>query len=138
TADAGGLDPPEGGRSPEAIRARMDERNWRGVLREENNRSLVIRATYGRVRILFTGDLSYEGERRLLRTRAVRKKLRAEVLKLGHHGIRSSAAPWLQAVRPRYAFACVGEYGGRMRHPWPDLLARLRGLRVRALRTDRD
>jgi competence protein ComEC len=130
------LNPPAGGKPPEEIRGRRDEHNWRSVLREENNRSLVVRATYGRIRFLFTGDLSYEGEAKLLSERRLRSKLRAEVLKLGHHGIRSSGAAWLRAVRPRHAVATVGEYDGKMRRPWPEVMWRLREIGARVLRTD--
>jgi competence protein ComEC len=135
------LHPPAGGKPPEEIRGNIDDRNWRSVLRQENNRSLVLRATYGKVSFLFVGDLSYEGERALLsalRGRRARKALRAEVLKLGHHGIRSSSEAWLEAVRPRFAVATCGEYEGKERSPFPDLLQRLRRRRVQLLRTDRD
>lgn len=131
------LNPPPGGEPPAELRGSADGRGWRRILREENNRSLVLRATFGKVRFLLTGDLSYEGERRLLSRAALRRRVRAEVLKLGHHGIRSSGEAWLAAVRPRYAVATCGEYDGRVRAPWPDLVRRLRRRRIRLLRTDR-
>src|SRR5207244_1186963 len=73
----------------------------------------------------------------LLRARGMRKKVRADVLKLGHHGIRGSSEAWLAAVRPRFAVASCGEYDGRMRPPTGAVVARLRARRVRFLRTDR-
>ena len=102
-----------------------------------NNRSLVLRARFGAHRLLFAGDLMFAGERELLRRQ--RKKLRADVLKLGHHGVYSSSARWLRAVRPRWAIATCGErWGKRGRdHLSSKLLRRLRARRTRLLRTDR-
>jgi hypothetical protein len=64
--------------------------------------------------------------------------LRAEVLKIGHHGSKNSTtSEFLAAVRPRLAIISVGAdnpYG----HPNAELLERLANANVRVLRTDRD
>lgn len=64
--------------------------------------------------------------------------LRADVLKVGHHGSKNSTTPeFLAAVQPRVAVISAGEdnpYG----HPNPELLARLTAAGVRILRTDHD
>lgn len=100
-----------------------------------NNRSLVIRATYGKIRFLFTGDVSFYGERRILATRV---PVRAHVLKLGHHGRGSTSTAWLRAVRPRYAVATCGDtWHGRNDRLPRSLFQRLRRFRVRLYRTDR-
>ena len=64
--------------------------------------------------------------------------LAADVLKVAHHGSRTStSAPLVEAVRPRLAVIGVGRrnpYG----HPSGGVLSRLEASRVRILRTDRD
>jgi len=61
-----------------------------------NDRSLVLRVELEGVRTLLTGDLGVDAEHQLL-TQGV--DLRAEILKLGHHGSRSSSSPaFLEAV----------------------------------------
>lgn len=109
----------------------------RGVI-GTNNRSLVILARFGKRRLLFTGDLMFRGERAMLRVRGLRRKLRADVLKLGHHGVYSSGPRWLRAVRPRWAIASCGDrWGRRWDHLKPSLYARLSRVGAQLLRTDR-
>ena len=61
-----------------------------------NDRSLVVRAEAGGTRLLLAGDLEAASEAALLASGA---DLRAELLKLSHHGSRtSSTAPFLEAV----------------------------------------
>jgi competence protein ComEC len=99
-----------------------------------NDRSLVLMVeVFGR-RLLFTGDLEATGERQILRR--FRHGLKADVLKVAHHGSRSSTtAAFLRAVAPRLALVSAGAnnpYG----HPAKDVLARLRGAGAHVLRTD--
>ncbi len=103
-----------------------------------NSASLVVRACAELSCVLFTGDLDLAGERELLAwTRSRGRSLRSEVLKVAHHGSRtSSGAKFLDAVEPRLALMSAGRrnaYG----HPSPDVLARMERRRVRVLRTDR-
>ena len=92
----------------------------------------------GSFRYLNTGDASVEVEKRILEA-TVADSLRADVLKLGHHGSRtSSAVAWLRAVRPDIAVISAGR-GNRYGHPHAVTLARLDSARVaRVWRTDRD
>lgn len=63
--------------------------------------------------------------------------LRADVLKVGHHGSKtSSAAEFLDAVDPQIAVIQVGKnnYG----HPSPEVLARLTERGIRVFRNDLD
>ena len=99
----------------------------------ENNASLVLRAGCGGARVLLVGDLEKEGENQLLARGA---DVRAEVLKVSHHGSRGATQPaFLAAVRPVVAIVSVGSnpYG----LPHVETLARLRRAGVRVLRTDR-
>ncbi|RMH18317.1 MAG: MBL fold metallo-hydrolase [Acidobacteria bacterium] len=101
----------------------------------DNDRSLVLAASVHGRRVLLTGDLEAAGERRLLR--ASREALAADVLKVAHHGSKtSSTAAFLRAVAPRLALISAGRhnpYG----HPAAPVLARLEGAGIRVLRTDR-
>lgn len=103
--------------------------------RRENNRSLVMRARFGQRSFLLAGDVVGGGERRIL---AAQQKVRADVLKLGHHGVGGTGEAWLRAVGPQFAVASCGLYRrGRSSQPRPALLARLKKHGVRLLRTDR-
>lgn len=71
-----------------------------------NNNSLVFRLEYGRFRMLFTGDAGAEAETRILASGA---DLRADILKVGHHGSAYSSTPeFIRAVSPTFAVISVG------------------------------
>jgi competence protein ComEC len=63
--------------------------------------------------------------------------LRADILKVGHHGSRtSSSEQFLDAVRPRLALVSVG--AGNVYHlPTPMIMDRLAARGAQVLRTDR-
>ncbi len=106
------------------------------AMRGANDNSFVVRVRYGERAILFVGDAEHDEEATLLRASA--PSLRADVLKVGHHGSRtSSTAPFVAAVRPSLAVLSVG-VRNRFGHPHPRTLATLSAAGVRALRTDRD
>src|SRR5213593_3223587 len=100
-----------------------------------NDDALVFRVDYGAVSFLLTSDISAEVESRLIRAQA---PLAVTVLKVAHHGARtSSTPPFLEKVKPALAVISVGRrnpYG----HPSPDTLARLAATGARIYRTDRD
>ncbi len=98
-----------------------------------NDASLVLKVGIGDQAALLTGDVEREGEGALLQDP---QAIRAQVLKVPHHGSRtSSAAPFIAAVRPDVAIVSVG-YRNRYHHPHPEVVERYRGLGVRLLRTD--
>ena len=103
----------------------------------KNNDSLVLRLEYGERSVMLPGDAEKQAEREILAENRV-EALRADVLKIGHHGSKNSTAPeFLAAVQPLVAVISAGEdnpYG----HPSPELLDRLGNAGVRILRTDRD
>lgn len=101
----------------------------------ENDRSLVLRLDWRGVAILLTGDLTQAGEEALLADRA---PLAATVLKVAHHGSRTSTAEDLvNASRPLLAVVSVGARNP-FGHPAPEVLARLGRAGARVYRTDRD
>jgi competence protein ComEC len=101
-----------------------------------NGSSLVLAAeAFGR-RVLLTGDLDARGEARLLRGEA--PWLSCDVLKVAHHGSRTSSSPlFLAAAHPRWGLISVGRHNP-YHHPSPEVLGRLRQRGIAVLRTDRD
>jgi competence protein ComEC len=97
-----------------------------------NDLSVIFTATWGDFDALFTGDASMEVERRILPQLGP-----VELLKVGHHGSRTSTGPALLArVRPEWSVISVGRRN-RFRHPAPEVVVRLEGTGGRILRTDR-
>ncbi|HHL40269.1 MAG TPA: DNA internalization-related competence protein ComEC/Rec2 [Deltaproteobacteria bacterium] len=101
-----------------------------------NDRSLVMKLTYGRRSILFTGDISSDVERRLVAEAG--PALRSDVLKAAHHGSGgSSSAAFIEAVSPGYAVVSAGR-DNRFGFPHAETLRRFAAAGVEVLRTDRD
>ena len=104
-----------------------------------NETSLLLRVSIGRALVyLNTGDATAADERALL-TAWRADSLRADLLKVGHHGSRtSSASDFLAAVRPSVAVISAGR-GNAYGHPHPAVLDRLSMAGVpRVWRTDRE
>ncbi len=98
-----------------------------------NDDSLVLRMRMGGICILFTGDLTEKGEKRIL---GARDNLLADILHVPHHGSKySSSEPFLQAVSPQKAVISVGR-DNRYSHPHPSVLERLRAEGCDVFRTD--
>lgn len=109
-------------------------RIYKGTRSDPNNASVVMLATVHGVRILLPGDAELEAQDDLLATGV---DLRADILKIPHHGSAYSDPAFLQAVHAKLALISVGlnnDYG----HPSPLLLAELARLGVPTRRTDRD
>jgi competence protein ComEC len=84
--------------------------------------------------VMFAGDASAGVERELI---GGGRTLRAQVLKVGHHGSNySTSSAWLATVSPSTAVIEVGENG--YGHPSFALLRRLQASRVDVRRTDLD
>jgi competence protein ComEC len=104
--------------------------------RGPNDNSLVLRVRFGRRAALFVGDSEHEAEHDLVSLGP--ERLRADVLKVGHHGSRTSSSPaFIAAVAPSFAVISVG-VRNRFGHPHPTTLATLRSFGVRVFRTDAD
>ena len=101
---------------------------------DANNLSLVLRVTYGNTRFLLTGDMEDVAEEELVEAGV---DLKADVLKVGHHGSASSTTyRFLREVAPTYgiiSLAAFNEYG----HPHRDPLSRLMDADVTIYRTDK-
>jgi competence protein ComEC len=100
----------------------------------ENNGSLVLLLRLGSRRVLMTGDVEASAERDLVARGA---DLSADVLKVAHHGSRTSTTPaFLERVAPRLALVGVGRRN-RFGHPAADVMERLAASGARVFRTDR-
>ncbi len=94
-----------------------------GVEKSANNLSTVMRLTYGEVSFLLTGDVEQDAERFLVGTRG--PSLQSDVLKVGHHGSRSSTSSgFVRSVAPESAVISAGREN-RYGHPSPDVIQRL-------------
>jgi len=98
-----------------------------------NDSSLTLRVRLGQTAVLLTGDIEASAERQLLiDPRAVR----AQILKVPHHGSRtSSTPPFVAAVAPRIAVISVGA-DNRYGLPSPEVESRYRAAGTCLLRTD--
>lgn len=100
-----------------------------------NNNSVVGRLTYGKFSMMFTGDAEKEEEKTILDKGGT---LKSDVLKVGHHGSRTSTSPaFLKAVSPKDAFISCGQ-GNDYGHPHKVTLDKLEKAKVHVYRTDRN
>lgn len=100
-----------------------------------NNNSIVGRLTYGNFSMLFTGDAEKEEEATILKKGGT---LKSDVLKVGHHGSRTSSSPaFLKAVSPKDAFISCGQ-GNDYGHPHKVTLQKLEKAHINIYRTDRN
>jgi competence protein ComEC len=110
-------------------------RTWTGTRSDPNNNSLVLRVVNRGITVLLAGDAENEAQHDLLSLD--RSLMRADVLKLAHHGSPYQDPDLLDAVDPTVAMVSAGrdnQYG----HPNPALLSRLERDGARVLRTDLD
>ena len=88
-----------------------------------NNDSIVLRLRFGERSILMTGDVEKEGEAAIL---ASKSDLRADVVKVPHHGSRTSSTDgFVGATRPAFAIISVG-LTSMFGHPTREVVERWR------------
>lgn len=104
-----------------------------GFSSNENDNSVLVKLTYNNVAYLFEGDCESDCE-----ARVINSNLAANILKVGHHGSRtSSSLLFLNAVHPSIAAISAGlnnQYG----HPHAETLEKLKQKAVTVYRTDQD
>lgn len=100
---------------------------------DTNDASIVIKLTYGQTSFLLTGDAESAANQAML---GHGFDVRATVLKLGHHGSRTSTNEnWLRAVQPQLGIISAGA-GNSYGHPHPEVIAALNNLGIQYIRTD--
>lgn len=104
-------------------------------VRNVHEASVVLKLTFASSTALLMADAEAPRERELL---ASGVDLHAEILKVGHHGSKTSTAEvFLRAVHPRLAAISVGTRN-RYGHPAQEVLDRLEAAGAEIFRTDRD
>ncbi len=108
-----------------------------GKLQEENKDCSVFMLHYNGYKVMITGDLDKDGEAAMLKHYAKSDMLKADVIKVGHHGSKTStSAEFLEAVAPKIAIIQVGQnnYG----HPTAETLQLLENYGCLTFRNDID
>lgn len=106
--------------------------------KQGNEESSVFIIYYGGCKVMVTGDLDMEGEKKMIdyyRSKGSEAKLRADVLNIGHHGSNGSTSDeLLDTVLPDIAVIQVGKnnYG----HPGKETLERLNCRGIMVFRND--
>ena len=101
---------------------------------KQNDGSLVIMVEVSGLRLLLTGDIEPPGQQAILGSGA---DLRADVLKIPHHGSAQQDPAFFAATHASIAIASAGaqnDYG----HPAPRTVQLVRSLGMTLLRTDQD
>ena len=108
-----------------------DETNW-----ESNTSSIVVLVEFGETRFLLTGDAPAGIENHLVAEFA--PYLKSDVLKLGHHGSKTSSdTTFLAAVDPMYAVVSAGA-DNRYGHPHPEVIDRVEAVGATILETSKE
>ncbi|MFJ7681547.1 DNA internalization-related competence protein ComEC/Rec2 [Peribacillus butanolivorans] len=101
----------------------------------KNDSSIVLYTELGGLSWVFTGDMGEEGEKELMDTYP---QLRAHILKVGHHGSKtSSSKPFLEQLQPKAALISVGKEN-RYGHPHEQVIEALKEYNIYLFRTDED
>lgn len=101
----------------------------------KNDDSLVMRVRFGATSFLLTGDMEKKIEEQLVADALLQ---RDDVLKVGHHGSRTStSADLLDAVHPAFGIISAG-FDNNYGHPHPLTLAALNDRHVAVFRTDKE
>ncbi|MCB2361971.1 ComEC/Rec2 family competence protein [Clostridium estertheticum] len=100
---------------------------------DPNDYSIVLKVTFGNTSFLLTGDAEAVSESQML---SKGLDLSATVLKVGHHGSKSSTGQsFLDKVNPKYAVISVGK-GNSYGHPAQRTMNRLKSKGIAVYRTD--
>lgn len=103
---------------------------------DANNDSIVAKLVYKDFSMLFTGDAESIEEEEILRS--YKKELASTILKVGHHGSKtSSTEAFVKAVNPEAAVISVA-LADDYKHPHPKTIELLKKHKIKVYRTDED
>ena len=95
---------------------------FQGTSHDVDNNGVVIKLSWGEISFLFTADIRQEAEFELIWQRV---NLKSTVLKIAHHGSKTSTFPqFLAMVDPQIAVISVGA-DNTFGHPSPEVVERL-------------
>jgi competence protein ComEC len=115
-----------GGLNLKVISPGLDVENW-----DANNGSLILQASYGTTKVLFTGDVEREMIQRIIPFLSP-----SDILKIPHHGSRSSYSPsFYNILNPRIAIIQSGQ-GNKFDHPHPEVIEALQEKEITIYRND--
>jgi len=104
------------------------------LMNDLNESSICLRFSFGQISLVFTGDAEQRAEREMLQRGL---PLTAQILRLGHHGSRTSSSPdFLRAVSPEITIYSAGA-GNSYGHPHSEVLDRVARMGIPVLGTDR-
>ena len=99
----------------------------------KNNYSIVAMVTFGKVRMLFTGDAEKLAEKEIMDTGY---NIEADIFKAGHHGSdTSNSEKFLKKVKPKYVIISC-KSGNTYGHPQKSVMELLKSLGISIYRTD--
>lgn len=99
-----------------------------------NDRSLVLKIVYGNTSVLMLGDVEAEAEQQLVARYG--SMLKSDVVKVAHHGSRSSStAELVRVTHPKYSIVSCGRHN-HFGHPHRSVLSRWLRSGAEVLRTD--
>ncbi len=102
-------------------------------LTKENDQSIITLLEAYQTKMLMMGDLEERGELNLIEKYKLNE---VDILKVGHHGSKTSTSqPLLDAIKPTAAVISVGE-NNRYNHPSNEVIERLENAHIPIYRTD--
>ncbi len=100
-----------------------------------NDGSVVAKLSYGNTSVMLTGDATIKTERIILKENSA-TRLESDILKVGHHGSRTSTSPeFVKVVSPAYALISDGK-DNKYGHPHKETLDTLSLFGAKIFRTD--
>jgi competence protein ComEC len=116
--------------------AHQQEGRQKGYKRDPNNESVVGKLVFGEFAMMFTGDAEKKEEEPIVG--GFGTDLKAQVLKAGHHGSKtSSSKEFLRAVQPETALISCGA-GNDYGHPHKETMKKYKALHLKIFETDKN
>lgn len=114
----------------------QQEGQQKGYKHDLNNESIVGKLVFGEFAMMFTGDAEKKEETAIVA--GFDTELKAQVLKAGHHGSKSSSSKeFLRAVQPETALISCGA-GNDYGHPHKETMKKYKALNLKIFETDKN
>ena len=114
----------------------QQEGQQKGYKHDPNNESIVGKLVFGEFAMMFTGDAEKKEETAIVA--GFDTELKAQVLKAGHHGSKSSSSKeFLRVVQPETALISCGA-GNDYGHPHKETMKKYKALNLKIFETDKN